>query len=56
MAISAEPLNDPAHWRKRAEECRLTAKQLTDPEQMQTLLEIAARYDQLAALIESAQS
>jgi hypothetical protein len=50
-------LNDPAHWRERAEEARRGAATPADPEARQTMLEIADRYDRLAmgALIRTAK-
>jgi hypothetical protein len=41
-------LNDPAHWRLRAEETRLLASQLIDPEAKVTILKMADEYDRLA--------
>ena len=42
-------LNNPAHWQLRAEELRLLASQLIDPEAKATTLKIADEYDRLAA-------
>ena len=39
---------DAAHWQKRAEEARLLAEQMTDPEARRQMLEIAASYDKIA--------
>ena len=44
-------LDDAAHWRKRAEEARRIASQLDDPVARQTMLEIAAAYENLAAIV-----
>jgi hypothetical protein len=41
-------INDPEHWRERAEEARVHAEQLTDPEAKQTMLNIADDYEKLA--------
>jgi hypothetical protein len=41
-------LDDPEHWRSRAEEARAVAEQLSDPEAKRTMLRIAADYEQLA--------
>jgi len=41
-------LDDPEHWRSRAEEARSVAEQLSDPESKQTMLRIAADYERLA--------
>jgi hypothetical protein len=42
-------INDPAHWRKRAEQARRIADQLDDPLSKKTMLEIAQSYEKLAA-------
>lgn len=41
-------LNDPAHWRDRAEGARRIAKDMTDVETKGMMLGIAAAYDRLA--------
>ena len=46
-------IDDPAHWRLRAEEARRTADQLNDSADKKTLLEIAEAYEQLATLAEA---
>jgi hypothetical protein len=42
------PINDPKHWRNRAEETRTVADELTDPEAKRKMLRIAADYEELA--------
>jgi hypothetical protein len=41
-------LDDPEHWRSRAEEARTMAEQLSDPESKRTMLRIADDYERLA--------
>jgi hypothetical protein len=41
-------LDDPEHWRSRAEEAGSVADQLSDPESKRTMLRIAADYERLA--------
>jgi hypothetical protein len=41
-------LNNVGHWRGRAEETRIRAEQLADPEAKRMMLRIAADYDKLA--------
>jgi hypothetical protein len=41
-------INDPKHWRHRAEEARAMAESLTDPEAKQLMLDVAADYEELA--------
>jgi hypothetical protein len=45
-------LNDPAHWRRRAQETRSIADQLDDPTAKQAMLEVARNYEQIAAIAE----
>ena len=45
-----EQHNSPAYWRRRAEETRQLAGKLTDPVAKQSVLEIAASYEELAAM------
>jgi hypothetical protein len=47
-AMSASHINDPAHWRQRAEEMRKLAEDMKDSAARQTMLRIAADYDRLA--------
>jgi hypothetical protein len=41
-------INDPEHWRNRAEQARTLANQMSDEVSKQTMLRIAADYDRLA--------
>jgi len=41
-------INDPKHWRHRAEEARAMAESLTDPEAKQLMLNVPADYEKLA--------
>ena len=41
-------LNNPAHWHLRAQEARLLASQLEDPEAKAATLKIAEEYERLA--------
>ena len=42
-------INDPEHWRQRAEAMRKLAESVKDTEAKGTMLRIAADYDKLAA-------
>jgi hypothetical protein len=42
------PINDPKHWRGRAEEARVHAEEISDPEARKTMLQIAEDYEKLA--------
>jgi hypothetical protein len=44
-----ELLNSPTHWRLRAQEARRLAQQLKDPEAKAAKLEMAHKYERLAA-------
>jgi hypothetical protein len=41
-------LNNPGHWHLRAQEARLLASKLEDPEAEATILKIAEDYERLA--------
>jgi hypothetical protein len=41
-------MNNPVHWRNRAEEARVNAEQMSDPESKRMMLEIAEGYLRLA--------
>ena len=41
-------MNNPQHWRDRAEEARVNAEQMSDPESKRMMLEIADGYIRLA--------
>jgi hypothetical protein len=41
-------LDNPQHWRKRAQEVRALVDQIDDPDTKRALLEIAGRYERLA--------
>ena len=42
-------LTNPTHWHSRAQEARRLAQQLEDPEAKAAKLEMAGKYDRLAA-------
>jgi hypothetical protein len=44
----AIPINDPKHWRQRAQEARTVADELTDPDAKRRMLRTAADYEELA--------
>jgi hypothetical protein len=46
-------INDPEHWRKRAEDARTLANQMNDETAKQTMLSIAADNDRLAERAEA---
>jgi hypothetical protein len=48
-------LDDPEYWRSRAEEARVVAEQLSDPEAKRTMLRIATDYDRLAEMLNCGQ-
>jgi len=46
--MSASFINDPEHWRRRAEEARIIAERMTDATSRQMMLRNAEDYEQLA--------
>jgi hypothetical protein len=49
------PVNDPSHWRKRADEARRMAHDIQDNGARQPMVDIAEAYERLAALLEAKQ-
>ena len=47
--MPASYINDPVHWRKRAEEMRALAGEVEQQEARTIMLRVAADYDRLAA-------
>ena len=46
--MRADSINNPEHWRKRAEEICLLADEISDENIKQTMLRIVADYDRLS--------
>jgi hypothetical protein len=46
--FGARELNDPKHWRDRAEEAGTVADELTDPDSKRRMLRIVEDYEELA--------
>jgi hypothetical protein len=42
------PINDPKHWRDRAEDTRAVADQMDDPDSRRKMLRTADDYEELA--------
>jgi hypothetical protein len=40
--MAKSPINDPKHWRERAEEARTIADEMSDPDSKQKMIRIAA--------------
>ena len=47
------PINDPKHWRERAEEARAHAEQISDEIARKTMLKIVEDYEKLAQRAEN---
>ena len=47
------PIDDPKHWRERADEARAIAAHLMNPQTRLEMLEIAQIYERLAARAEA---
>jgi hypothetical protein len=43
--VDKAPINDPKHWRERAEEARAVADVMTDEKTKKMMLRIAGDYD-----------
>ena len=48
MTVAKVPINDPKHWRERAEEARTVADELIDPDSKRKTLRIADDYEKIA--------
>jgi hypothetical protein len=48
MPQASGRLNDPDHWRNRAEEARVIAEQMIDPEAREFMLGVADHYEEFA--------
>jgi hypothetical protein len=42
-------MNDPEHWKLRAQEARLAARHLDDPEAKAAMIKVAEEYERVAA-------
>ena len=51
MATDAKRLSDPKFWLNQAKGARAQAERVRDPEVRRQMLEIAASYERLAALV-----
>ena len=49
-------LDNPQHWRERAEEARILAEDMKQPEAKRQMLEIAESYDRIAARTEQSKA
>jgi molecular chaperone GrpE (heat shock protein) len=48
MSGAKIPINDPKHWRERAEEARTVADEMTDEGSKKKMMRIAEDYEELA--------
>jgi hypothetical protein len=48
VMMAIERMHGPNYWRKRAEEFRIKAENMGDPEARESLVRIALYYDELA--------
>jgi len=46
--MPASFINDPGHWRQRAEEARTIADRMNEPQSKEAMLRIAKDYERLA--------
>jgi molecular chaperone GrpE (heat shock protein) len=46
--VAKVPINDPKHWRERAEETRTVAEEMDHPDSKRKMLRIAEDYEELA--------
>jgi len=53
--VAKVPINDPKHWRERAEEARTVADELTAPDSKRRMLRIADDYEETARRAERRQ-
>jgi hypothetical protein len=49
-------INDPTHWRKRADETRELAKRVADDEARKRLSKLATEFDRIALRVEDRMS
>jgi len=52
--VAKIPINDPKHWRERAEEARTVADEMNDPDSKRKMLRIADDYEELAKRVRKA--
>jgi hypothetical protein len=52
VGVAKVPINDPRHWRERAEQARTLADGMTDPKSKRKMLRIAEDYEELAKCAE----
>ena len=51
-AMSAFEFGTPEYWRERAEQARVRAESLNDPEAKREMLEVAVSYERIAARVD----